>query len=164
MREERKRRMQVRRLVSWIVGVLIAAVIILFLIVFVAKLPQKHTLKTANQLAEQHARFHNVQRTYKANIGKPYYTVMGQNSANQPAYAIVSGDWKRIQVMKQKDGLTAENASAIAKRQVKGQVTNAGMIPYQQKPTWVVTVQNGKQLHYVLVNFKNGKVVKKINL
>ncbi|USS91107.1 PepSY domain-containing protein [Fructilactobacillus carniphilus] len=165
MREERKRRILIRRWLSWIAGILLVLFIALMVIVFISKLPQKHTLKTATQLVEQHAQIHNVQRTYKANVGKqPYYTVVGKNSSNQPVYAVVSGDWKHIQVMKQNDGITAEKASAIAQQHVKGKVTNAGLLINKKKPTWAVTIQNGDQLHYVLINFKSGKLIKKIDL
>ncbi|USS86670.1 DUF5590 domain-containing protein [Fructilactobacillus cliffordii] len=167
MREERKRRILIRRWLSWIVGILLALVVAFVVVVYIAKLPQKHTLKTATQLAEQHAQIHDVQRTYKADVGKqPYYTVVGQNSSNKPAYAVVSGDWKHIQVMKQKDGITAEEASAIAQQHVKGdsEVTNAGLLINKKKPTWAVTIQKGNQIHYVLINFKSGKLIKKINL
>ncbi|USS92705.1 DUF5590 domain-containing protein [Fructilactobacillus ixorae] len=164
MRERRQRKFKLQRLLSWVGAFLVVVVLALLIIMLIAKLPQKQTLRSATSLAEQHAHFHDVQKTYKANLKRPYYTVVGKNQANQPAYAIVSSDFKHIRVMKQTDGITAENASAIAQRRVAGDVTNAGLLIYRKQPTWVVTLQSKHQVHYVLVNFKTGKVIKTLNL
>lgn len=163
--QRQKSRISVKRLLTRTALVLVLLALVGWGTYYVANQPMKSAKAQAISLAKKYTTLKSPGRFYVYNREQTYYTVSGKNAKNQSILVIIAQKGGHVQVVKQKNGLTRQEAIAKVQsaHQVKKVIKAAPGI-FNDHVVWEVTYRNAKgALCYDLINFKTGKTVQQIN-
>lgn len=130
-----------------------------------AKAQEKQAKQEAIQMAQKYANITSVKQFYWYNRDQSYYTIVGTNKNNQSVYVIIPQKGNKVVIYGTNTGIDAKKARSIttSKFSVKT-ITHVALGLYHNQPVWEVTYFNQKnKLCYVLLSFKQGKVINQIN-
>ncbi|KRL54877.1 hypothetical protein FC70_GL001679 [Paucilactobacillus oligofermentans DSM 15707 = LMG 22743] len=150
------------------IRITIIAIIIVFLAIWaalaIANHPKNQAEQTTISIAKAKANLKHPGDFFTYNREKTYYTIAGENSKNQKIFVITSSKGKVIQVLKQKKGITKNDAlTQIWNKRNPKKVLKIALGVFKNEPVWEVSYVN-KQGHlcYELLDFKTGKDLQKI--
>lgn len=154
-----------RRLTRHLVILGILILLVGWSIYFVGTRPKAQAQRQATAIAKRYAHLRTRTDFYIFNRENTYYTVAGLNQKGQKILVIVPQKNGDVRVLKQSQGLSAQQVIAQVKNNERPKkVLKAVPGIFNNKVVWEVTYLNQKgNLCYDLINFKTGKYVQRIN-
>lgn len=127
--------------------------------------PRRQSEQQAVSMAKKYANLKHEKNFYIYNRDKTYYTVTGTNKNNQSILVIIAKTGGKIRVLKQKDGITKNQAlTKIWNNRKPKKVLKIAPSIFNNQAIWEITYLNKQgNLCYELLSFKNGKVVQRID-
>ena len=137
-----------------ILATLLITVIIIF---YLAMKPRLDDEKLASQLAIKKANLTQTTKIDLYNGSATYYSVYGTTKSGVPKIVSVNQDDGTISVYNQNSGVSRKVAQARAVENGATTISKIVVGIENKTPVWEVRANNG----YYLINFKNGKFLKK---
>lgn len=154
-----------RRTVRNIIIAVLVILLVVWIFLAISLQPRNAAKKQAVNLAERYAHLKDPGKFYIYNRESTYYAITGKNQKNQSIIVIVPQHGGNLRVLKQSDGITANQAITMTKTNRHPQkILKVALGVFNNKNVWEVTYRNKKgNLCYDLINFKTGKYVQNIN-
>lgn len=152
--------------IKFITLFLIALTTVLVVTVFYnAYKPVSAANTLASDAALQSGQIASIQSVQLYNGTESYVTVFGVNEAgDEVAIFVDEASTDNFTEVKLKDGITAEEAEAIVRKELKvGKVLHVSLGIEEESPVWEVVFKTGNdKLNYVYLFFENGQQWKRI--
>lgn len=129
-----------------------------------ATAPKRDLEKQAIRIATKQAKLVTVGRTYWDRQRDSYVAVAGLTKKQEPVYVLIHQQTGKVNVLKQKQGITASEARSQAQASFKPKrILSVGLSVRQKKFVWDVGYQtNSGKLGYVTYEFATGDQVNAI--
>ena len=159
---EKKERKKILILFSLIVALLL---IILFSAIFYirASRPMRQAKEDSIQLAKEHVDIQRVDQFYWITREETYYSLVGETEAGKNVVVIIPKTGEKLLVFDEKDGLTQEQTRAVVQElapQERIKKITLGM--FNDQVVWEVMTKGNDELHYYLIDFKDGSLVHRL--
>ncbi|HEM6087560.1 TPA: DUF5590 domain-containing protein [Streptococcus suis] len=132
----------------------------IFIIWDISSAPYVEMRQHATQVARDYADIQTVDTFSIYNGSETYYSIIGVNSEGQSLAVIIPENSNTVFVYPMENGISKDEAQAIAKENGAGQVERVLLGIRDDKPIW--EVKSGTA--YYLVEFETGSFVKKEGL
>ena len=159
---EKKERKKILILFSLIVALLS---IILFSAIFYirASRPMRQAKEEAIQLAKEHVDIQRVDQFYWFTREETYFSLVGETEAGKNVVVIIPKTGEKLLIFDEKDGLTQEQTRAVVQEltpQERIKKITLGM--FNDQVVWEVMTKGNDELHYYLIDFKDGSLVHRL--
>ena len=159
---EKKERKKILILFSLIVALLS---IILFSAIFYirASRPMRQAKEEAIQLAKEHVDIQRVDQFYWFTREETYFSLVGETESGKNVVVIIPKTGEKLLVFDEKDGLTQEQTRAVVQElapQERIKKITLGM--FNDQVVWEVMTKGNDELHYYLIDFKDGSLVHRL--
>lgn len=152
------------KVLTMIIGVFLIFLIFFFVIYYKGTVFYRQGEKESIALAKKYGDVTKPLDFYYFNREMTYFSVKGENSQKEIVYVLIPENSEKVQVLKEKDGISYDEALEIGLKQdnVK-QIDKLGLGKIDDEVVWELTGHNnGNQLVYYYLNFKNGGLRQKI--
>ncbi|MBF0775793.1 MULTISPECIES: cell wall elongation regulator TseB-like domain-containing protein [Streptococcus] len=143
-----------------LIGVFVLVSVIVFSILYVLEISARPFLagqKQAEQIAMQHAGLALISKIERYNGETSYYSVMGRNQADEELLLLIPEESSELLVYKATDGISQEEAKAIAKENGASNIVKVAFGYSNDQPIW--EVKSGKT--YYTIAFEDGRLLSK---
>lgn len=146
-----------------LMGVFVLVSVIVFSILYVLEVSARPFLvgrKQAEQVASQYAGIISISKVMRYNGETSYYSVAGKNQEEEDLFVLIPEASSDILVYEARDGISQEEAEAIAKENGASEIQKVTFGSFQNQPIW--EVKSGQT--YYTIAFKDGELLSKEGL
>lgn len=155
--------MKHKRIIKYIVSVVIFLVIALGIIILIkANQPYARAKKEAVALAEKYAKLEHADEFYWYSREHSYFSVVGTDAKGTEIVVIIPQSGEKITVLNQKDGINRSQAiKTITDQKHPYKILKVTLGMEKDEPVWEVSTENEQgELSYYILSFETGEIKK----
>ncbi|MGT2800790.1 cell wall elongation regulator TseB-like domain-containing protein [Streptococcus marmotae] len=145
---------------QYAIGFFVLVSVLIFSFLYILEVSAKPFLEGrqhAEQIAIDYAGVSSITNVARYTGETSYYSVSGTNQENEPIFVLISEESSNIFVYKATEGISQEDAKAIAKENGAGEIERVVLGYFNNQPIW--EVKSGQT--YYVISFENGTFLSK---
>lgn len=146
-------------------GIILLLMVLFFSAIFYirASRPMRQAKAEAIQLAKQHIDLKRVDRFYWYTREETYFSLIGEEQDGAEKIIIIPKKGDKMTILSQSDGLDEQQVRAIMNKEFPDEkIKKITLGMFEDQVVWEVTTRVSDNLHYYLLDFKDGTLLKSI--
>lgn len=149
---------------------LFMAIVLLLLIIFFSTIfyirasrPMRQAKAEAIQLAQQHVALKRVDHFYWYTREETFFSLIGEDEDGKEKIIIIPKSGEKMTILDQSDGLDETEVRAIINNAFSNEkIKKITLGIFEGQVVWEVMTKTSNNLHYYLLDFKDGTLLKSI--
>lgn len=145
-----------------ITGIILIIIFAFVVVLTTATKPMRTAKAQTIAIAKKYGKVTKTTSFYSSNLGKTYYSVVGNTDQGKKVYVIVAKQGGHVTVLNQSAGVSEVSITQkVTQTRRPSKILNVSLTLTKNKPYWSIGYLNQKkQLCYAIYRFDNGKLSK----
>ncbi len=160
-----KQKKEQKSILALFVGIILLLMILFFSAIFYvrASRPMRQAKAEAIQLAKQYIDLKRVDRFYWYTREETYFSLIGEEQDGEEKIIIIPKKGDQMTILNKSDGLDEQEVRAIMNQEFSDEkIKKITLGMFENQVVWEVTTKISDNLHYYLLDFKDGTLLKSI--